>query len=270
MRPINLIPDEERRSGAVARTGPVVYLLVGTLGVILIGVVMLVLIGNSIHDREAEVARLETEKTAAVAQASKLAPYISFQQVSEDRIATVSELADARFDWVRVIRQLSLVLPGDVYFENLGASGGGGGESGITGPSLKINGCADGQAAVAGFVASLKEIDGVTRVELNKSVVGESTGEAGKGADNSGACGRPGVARFEAVVAFDAAPPSPDSAGSTVGEAAAPESSESEGSEGESSEGESSESSEESSGSEGESESESTQSASAATGGATG
>jgi Tfp pilus assembly protein PilN len=264
MRPINLIPDEERRSGAVARTGPVVYLLVGTLGVILIGVVMLVLIGNSIHDREAEVARLETEKTAAVAQASKLAPYISFQQVSEDRTATVAELADARFDWVRVIRQLSLVLPGDVYFEGLAASGGGG-EAGIAGPSLKINGCADGQAAVAGFVASLKEIDGVTRVELTNSAVGK-TGEGGGG--KSGACGRPGVARFEALVAFDAAPPSPDSAGSTVGEAAEAESSES--SEGESSEGESSESSEESSGSEGESEGESTQSASAATGGATG
>ncbi len=267
MRPINLIPDEERRTGVVARTGPVAYLIVGALGVLLIGVVMLVLFNNSIHDREGEVARLETEKTAAVAEASKLSAYTSFKQVSEDRTRTVAELADSRFDWVRVIRQLSLVLPGDVYFEGLGASGGGG-EDGIVGPSLGIAGCARGQAAVAGFVASLKEIDGVTRVELNNSTLNEEG--SGKG---EGPCAKPGVAKFEVVVAFDAAPPSPDSAGSTVGESAESEESESESSEGEGSEEESSEGesskSEGSSSSEG-SESGSTQSASAATGSATG
>ena len=262
MRPINLIPEDERRTGAVTRTGPVAYMLVGTLAVLLIGVVMLVLFNNSINDRKAEVARLETEKAAATAQATKLAPYTHFKQVSEDRTRTVAELADSRFDWVRVIRQLSLVLPGDVFFESFAASGGGG-EGGVAGPSLNINGCADGQPAVAGFVASLKEIDGVTRVELNNSTVNGETGE-GAGSSGGGApCARSGVARFEVIVAFDAAPPVPDSAGSTVGEAA--ESEESESSEEESSEGESSgsESSESS-------ESSSSQSASATTAGATG
>lgn len=268
MRPINLIPEDERRTGAVTRTGPVAYLLVGALGVLLIGVVMLVLFNNSINDRKGEVARLETEKAAATAQATKLSAYTHFKQVSEDRTRTVAELADSRFDWVRVIRQLSLVLPGDVYFENFNASGGGG-EGGVAGPSLTINGCADGQPAVAGFVASLKEIDGVTRVELNNSTVND---EAGGGAGGDGSpCSGPGVAKFEVLVAFDAAPPVPDSAGSTVGEAAESEESESseeEGSEGESSESESSESesSESSEGSEGSS----SQSASATTAGATG
>jgi Tfp pilus assembly protein PilN len=265
VRPINLIPDEERRTGVVTRTGPVAYLLVGALGVLLIGVVMLVLFNNSINDRKGEVARLETEKAAATAQAAKLSAYTHFKQVSEDRTRTVAELADSRFDWVRVIRQLSLVLPGDVYFESLAAAGGGG-EGGITGPSLNINGCADGQPAVAGFVASLKEIDGVTRVELNNSTV-NSEGSEGPGGDSGDGtpCARSGAARFEVLVAFDAAPPVPDSAGSTVGEAA--ESEESESSEGEGSEEEGSEeegSESESSGSEN-TESSSSQSASATT-----
>ncbi len=52
MRPINLIPKEQRRShGDVARTGPLAYLIVGALGVLLIGVVMLVLTSNQISDR---------------------------------------------------------------------------------------------------------------------------------------------------------------------------------------------------------------------------
>jgi Tfp pilus assembly protein PilN len=266
VRPINLIPEEERRrgSGVVTRTGPVAYLIVGALGVLLIGVVMLVLVSNSISDRESEVARLETEKTAATAQATKLGPYIDFKQVSEDRIRTVAELADSRFDWVRVIRQLSLVLPGDVYFESFGASGGGG-EGGVSGPSLNIGGCADGQPAVAGFVASLKDIAGVTRVELDNSTVNKE-GEGG-GSGGGDPCSKPGAAKFEVLVAFDAAPPTPDSSGATIGEAATGEESEStegEGSEEEGGEGEASEGSE-SSGEGGEG-----QSASTAAPGATG
>jgi Tfp pilus assembly protein PilN len=267
VRPINLIPEDERRrgSGLVTRTGPVAYLLVGALGVLLIGVVMLVLFNNSIEDRKSEVARLETEKSAATAQATKLSPYIHFKQVSEDRTRTVAELADSRFDWVRVIRQLSLVLPGDVYFESFGAAGGGG-EGGVAGPSLSIHGCAAGQPAVAGFVASLKEIDGVTRVQLNNSTLSREGGGGGGGA-SAEPCTHQGVAKFEVLVAFDAAPPVPDSPGSTVGEAESEESesTEEEGSaEGESSEGSESEETE-SEGSES-----SSQSASSANGGATG
>jgi Tfp pilus assembly protein PilN len=263
VRPINLIPEEERRrgSGVVTRTGPVAYLIVGALGVLLIGVVMLVLVNNSIGDRESEVARLETEKTAATAEATKLAPYIDFKQVSEDRTRTVSELADSRFDWVRVIRQLSLVLPGDVYFESFGASGGGG-EAGVAGPSLNIDGCADGQPAVAGFVASLKDIAGVTRVELTNSTMNKEGG----GESGGDPCSRSGVAKFEVLVAFDAAPPTPDSSGSTLGEA-------SEGEEGEAAEGEGAEEEGgegESSAAEGAGEGGEGQSASTATAGATG
>jgi Tfp pilus assembly protein PilN len=216
VRPINLIPDEERRrsSGVATRTGPVVYLLVGALGVLLIGVIMLVLFTNSIHDREGEVTRLESEKAVATAQASKLAGYTSFKQVAEGRTRTISELADSRFDWVRVIRQLSLVLPKDVYFEGLKASAGGGSEAGVAGPSLTVIGCGAGQGAVAGFVASLREIDGVTRVQLSQSTLnkGEGAGKEGSSEGGGSPCSKPGMAQFEIIVAFDAAPPSPDSA----------------------------------------------------------
>jgi Tfp pilus assembly protein PilN len=270
VRPINLIPEEQRRSGSggVSRTGPVAYVLVGILAVALIGVVMLVLFSNQVHDSEAEVARLETEKTAATARATKLSAYTNFKQVSEDRTRTVAELADARFDWVRVIRQLSLVLPGDVYFERLIASAGGSGESsGVGAPSLALIGCADGQPSVAGFVAALRGIDGVTRVELGNSTLNEKVGGGDGGGDP---CARPGVAQFKMLVAFDGAPVSPDSAESTIGKSVEgeEEGSESEGSsESEGTEGEGGE--EEGSSSEG-SESSTSQSASTATAGATG
>ncbi len=215
MRPINLIPEEQRRTrGPSAPGGPLAYLVVGALVVLLVGVVVLVLTSNQISDREGEVAALQAEKASASAQAQELSAYTSFQQVAEQRTRTIAELANGRFDWARVIKQLSLTLPPNVYFTNLSGSAGGGeggGAEGIAGPSLTIAGCAPGQDAVAGFVASLKQIDGVTRVGLQQSQVGESEG----GTNGASACSVGRKAQFDIVVAFDEAPASPDSSTGT-------------------------------------------------------
>jgi Tfp pilus assembly protein PilN len=212
VRPINLIPEGERRRssrGPSARGGPIAYLIVGALAIALVGVVMLVLTSNQISERESEVATLQVEKAAATAKAEKLTAYTSFEQVAEQRTQTIADLANSRFDWVRVIKQLSLTLPPNVFFTNLSGSAGGGegGAEGISGPSLTIAGCAPGQDAVAGFVAALKQIDGVTRVELKQSVVGEGEGQA----TGASVCSVGLKAQFQIIVAFDEAPPSPDS-----------------------------------------------------------
>jgi Tfp pilus assembly protein PilN len=269
MRPINLIPEGERRSRGPSTTGsPLAFLIVGALAILLVGVVMLVLTSNTVSDRESEVATLQAEKAAATAKAEKLTAYASFQQVAEQRTQTIAGLADSRFDWVRVIKQLSLILPPNVFFTNLSGSAGGGeaGAEGIAGPSLTIAGCAPGQNSVAGFVASLKEIDGVTRVELKQSVLGEGESQA----TGASACSVGRKAQFQIIVAFDEAPPSPDSATATATEAATTESeSSTEGESGTESEssGAESESTEPESGG---SESAPTESTQATTAGATG
>lgn len=230
MRPINLIPPEERRGeNAPLRAGPLAYVILGALVLLLVGVTALVLAGNQITDRETEVAKLEREDAEATAKAQRLAAYTQFQQMSEQRVATVSELADSRFDWERVMRELSLVLPGDVWLTGLVAtaspdvsveSGGGSSSSGaslraqVPGPALELNGCATGQDAVAGLVTALKDVDGVTRVGVQSSELGEEEEDTAEStevgfdtADSGGECQtRAFIAKFAVVVAFDAAP----------------------------------------------------------------
>jgi Tfp pilus assembly protein PilN len=205
MRPINLIPrDERRHHGGAPRTGPVVYILVGSLAVLLIGVVMLVLTSNTISDRESEIESLESQKVAATAQAARLAPYVSFQQLAQQRIEAVTTLADTRFDWERVIRQLAYIIPPEVRLSNLTAAATGGeGSLTVTGPSMTMAGCAPGQDYVAAFVASLKQIDGVTRVGLQNS------GRSGGGTASETRCKE---FEFKLTIAFDEAPLSPDAA----------------------------------------------------------
>ena len=63
MRPVNLIPAEERRGErAPLRSGPLAYIVVGALVAALLGVTALVLTGNQIADRKAEVAQLEAAR----------------------------------------------------------------------------------------------------------------------------------------------------------------------------------------------------------------
>jgi Tfp pilus assembly protein PilN len=222
MRPINLIPPEDRRGGqAPLRTGPLAYILVGALVIALGGVTALVLANNQISERKSEVAQLQREDAEAKARAEQLAAYTQFQILSEQRVATVSSLADSRFDWERVMRELSLVLPDDVWLVGLSASatpgvsvGGGSGGSSLRGatpgPALGLSGCAAGQEAVAGFVTALKDIDGVTRVGIQSSQLADQDSGAGVGGQDGGGgedCRtRKFITKFEIVVAFDAAP----------------------------------------------------------------
>jgi Tfp pilus assembly protein PilN len=251
MRPVDLIPAELRQGAhAPMRTGAVPYILLGTLVAVLAAVALLVLTGNQISEQKSELTKVKREDEAAQQQAARLSAYVQFQQLHEERVATISSLADSRFDWERVMRELSLVLPHDVWLTNLKASAGGGAEageasaSGIAGPSLELSGCATGQESVAGFVTALKDIDGVTRVGVQTSelaAVEEGGGGSGESAGSSGACQtRSFIAQFQMVVAFDAAPvplTSEGEAAVTATETAEATSSETESSETESSEG---------------------------------
>ncbi len=112
MRPVNLIPSEQRRGERAAmRGGPAAYIVVGALLAALAGVTVMVITDNQISDRKAEVARLKQQEAVAKARAQRLAAYTQFGAVRDQRVATVTSLADSRFDWERVMRELSLDPP---------------------------------------------------------------------------------------------------------------------------------------------------------------
>jgi hypothetical protein len=116
-------------------------------------------------------------------------------------------------------------LPSDVTLTKLtgsvspDAGTAGGGASGgdlrgsIAGPALEITGCAQGQDTVADFVSALQDIDGVTRVGLSSSQIGDSssgggTSSASSGSGGSGECPA-NTASFSITVAFDSVPTPP-------------------------------------------------------------
>lgn len=255
MRPVNLLPAEMRQGAhAPMRTGPVPYIVLGALVAVLAGVALLVLTGNEISEKKTEVAQLKREDALAVQEAKRLAPYTQFQALHEQRLMTISSLADSRFDWERVMQELALILPHDVWLTELEASAssetetsgssGGALRGSVHGPALTLSGCAAGQESVAGFVTALKDIDGVTRVGVeSSSLPSEEEGAGGSEGSSEGsgdACQtREFIAEFHLIVAFDAAPlplpaeaeavPTPAETAESTSETASSESESSEG-----------------------------------------
>lgn len=236
MRPVNLIPKEERHGSTTPlRGGPLAYIIVGGLLALFVGVLLLVTTGNQISEKKAESKELTAQIDTAEAEAAKLASYASFAEIHQQRLTTVSNLANSRFDWEKVMRQLALVLPDDVWISTLTGTvnpeveGGGssGLRSGIAGPAMEMGGCARGQQAVADLISSLRDIDGVTRVGVQSSGIGsagaEGAPEGEQSVSASGNCGSQSLAQFQIVVAFDAAPiPEVPTGGAVEAEAAPP------------------------------------------------
>jgi Tfp pilus assembly protein PilN len=235
MRPVNLIPPDERSGERKAmRGGPLAYVIVGALATAVIGVAVLTVTNNQISDSQAEIAALEEETQAVEAKTQALSAYTQFHLVSRQRKATVAGLANSRFDWERVMRELALILPSDVWLSNLTGSVNPAvsveGSAGIAlrqnvpGPALELIGCASSQDAVAGFVQALKEIDGVTRVGVQASELAESSAAAASSSSGSASCQTQDfIAQFQMVAAFDAAPATTTGSEAEEAEVAAPE-----------------------------------------------
>jgi Tfp pilus assembly protein PilN len=244
VRPVNLIPPEDRRGDrAPMRAGPLAYVLVGVLLLAFVGVYLTVTTGNDISEKKAEVASLEDELESSQARADALTSYTSFATLEQARTQTITALARSRFDWERVMRELALVIPEDVSLTLLtgavssAAASGAGSDSGssateaINSPTLTMTGCATGHESVAAFVASLRDIDGVTRVGLASSTQGSVDGsaEGSTASSETGiSCPDPNDATFKITVAFDEVVV--DSAGGTIAPPPAPEPTEGDGS----------------------------------------
>ena len=222
MRPVNLLPEGSvPRSGGISLPGggnALGYVVLGVLAAVLVAVLAMVHFSNQIGEKEEQVAALQATEAETQARAASLAQFTNFQTVRESRQQTITSLAQSRFDWERVMRELSLVLPERVWLTNLTGTvapdvtvekaGAVALRSSVTGPALQLVGCARSQRDVARLIAALEDLDGVTRVTVEGSAKPESTvAESAESAEANVAedCRtRDFITQFHAVAAFDA------------------------------------------------------------------
>lgn len=201
MRPVNLLPPSQRIKSGGGRPGSA-YIVVGVLAAALVAVVMFVLTANQVTSKQDELAKAKDATAVAQARVAALGSFGDFAQIKQQREASVSQLAQARLDWERLMRELSRVLPENVFIDSLDAavSGGATGPSGANSPSVKLSGCAPSQPDVATLMVRLRRLHTANDVKLTDSTRVEDGGGSGSGAG----CGA-GYA-FTVIVTLEPAP----------------------------------------------------------------
>jgi len=223
MKPVNLLPERHRpRTASGGRQGSS-YVLLAALGGVLVAALIYSLTVNQINSRRDAVTQAKADTQQANARIGSLSAYGNFVQVKNARVQSVKQLAEGRFDWELMMRELARVLPSDVWLQSAdastgdGATPGSGSSSASAGSSssapaastttgddspatLDLTGCAKSQQEVAVTLVRLRQMAGATDVALKQSTATKSDGSSSSGSSSgSGSCS-PGQYAFEANV----------------------------------------------------------------------
>jgi Tfp pilus assembly protein PilN len=121
MRAVNLLPRDERRQ----RKQPGAVTLTGVLGAVLVTAVLAGLFlttSSKVSDRQSDVDGLRAE-FAAIPPAPE-APVSSsgLETEKSERVTALGKALATRVAWDRVLREISLVLPEDIWLETMAAN----------------------------------------------------------------------------------------------------------------------------------------------------
>jgi Tfp pilus assembly protein PilN len=177
MRAVNLLPLDAR---AGRRRPPVPALAVAAAGVLAASVLAVgfVTAHDKVGSREQELTGLEQE-LAVTRRAAKPKPADTGLSAERDqRFTALNGAMGERLAWDRILREVSLVLPEDVWLSNL-AAGGGSAATGApaetpdaqAGQTVTFNGFTYSQEGVARVLTRLGLVPDLGEVKLQKSSV---------------------------------------------------------------------------------------------------
>jgi Tfp pilus assembly protein PilN len=192
VRPVNLIPQEQRRRTSHDSTGKGAHAALGVLALLLAMVVGYVLTSNTVTERqnETEAARVEGDRLEA--KAAQKGNFADFASIAQTRMQSVAGVAASRFDWERFMRELARVIPADSWLQSADASTTG--DAGATAtdgaqppagapatgsPTANLVGCTPSQSDAARLMVRLRQLHRVEDVELGSSTKEDDTGAAG-------------------------------------------------------------------------------------------
>jgi Tfp pilus assembly protein PilN len=184
MRAVNLLPHDESGAG---RKAPPVPVLVGCVGAVLVAALLAVLFlsaSSSVAQQRRALQQAQTEYAAIPAPPAPSPVDSALPQQRTTRVSALAAALGQRIAWDRLLREVSQVVPSDVWLVTLNAQSpailppapvttGGPLPQGFT-----VTGCTYTQESVARFLARLDVVPDLSAMTLAKSV-------GGKGSDAS-------------------------------------------------------------------------------------
>jgi len=173
MRAVNLLPRDEVKRSFEAKRGVVFGSAAGAALVTVVLVSMSISAGGSIGEKQAELDAMRAEIAAIpTPTASDTSNDDALAAEKGARIGALSSALTSRVAWDRVLRQVSLVLPEDVWLTNLTATAP---TTSATAPAaaaasgFMLTGSTYSQNGVARFLSRLSVIPDLENVRLQSS-----------------------------------------------------------------------------------------------------
>jgi Tfp pilus assembly protein PilN len=205
VRPVNLVPQDQRRRPAGEGAGKGAYILCGGLALMLAMVAAYVLTSNNVTEHQNQAAAVRAEADRLEAEVAAQANYTDFADIAQQRLTSVAGVAETRFDWERLMREVSRVMPEGSWLHATDASVTGdpnsttvapaGAVAAPAGPYASFVGCTPDQSDVAQIMVRLRQLHRVEDVKLRESSQEAVDGEAT--VDNCGA-----LYKFDVAVTF--------------------------------------------------------------------
>jgi Tfp pilus assembly protein PilN len=176
MRAVNLLPSDAR---AGRRWPPIAPIAVAGAGVLAASLLAFVFVSanGKVDEREQELAGLEHELAAARRDAQPERPQPTVSQEQQQRLTALNSALGEQLAWDRVLREVSLVLPEDVWLSSLGAAEAPAAASSTDAPAVAggrtvtFNGFTYSQEGVARLLRRLTLVPHFGNVKLQQSSV---------------------------------------------------------------------------------------------------
>jgi Tfp pilus assembly protein PilN len=195
MRAVNLLPRDDAAQG---RKVPPLPVLVGCVGTVLVAAVIAVLFLSASSGVAAKQRALEQAQAnlAAMPTPVPASPVVAeLPQQRQTRVTALSTVLAQRVAWDRLLREVSQVVPNDVWLLSMNAlapslsSAGPGAGGAAAQQGFTVTGCTYSQDSVARFLARLSVVPDLTGMTLGKSEASDSGAAGGSsGGGGGGLC----------------------------------------------------------------------------------
>ena len=184
MRAINLLPRDDARRGRPPKSQWIVLVPV-VLAVLLAAVLsaMFLSASGTVKDKQAELTTLQDELQAIpTPDASRVKTQSALAADKQARVTALSGALSRRVAWDRVFRELSLVLPNDVWLATIAAKAPVPSSSAVVPPAaapgatvaatgFTIDGFTYSHSAVARLLSRLAVVPDLVNVQLQQSTL---------------------------------------------------------------------------------------------------
>jgi Tfp pilus assembly protein PilN len=176
MRAINLIPRDEGRT----RRQPGAVSLTAVLGAVLLTAVLcgwFLMASSGVSDKQAELDGLRAELAAIPPPPPPPASTSTLVAEKDARLTLLGKALGTRIAWDRILREISLVIPSDVWLESMTTNGPDAaavpqpGQTELPKGAFSITGYTYSHDGVARLLARLSVIPHLEKVKLGSSVL---------------------------------------------------------------------------------------------------